>query len=165
MHRHKWVTRSLSASLGLILLSGCGDGRPAVDRSKTESRVSGVVKFQGKVVSGGEITFNPSNVERQVGEVTAKIGLDGTYSLSTLTGNNAVRFSGPFLVGRPDLAMRTMIVDVAQRDYKRDFDILGENDLVQGPTYPERTRGKGKGNQATLRPAVPIRARVYGKSP
>jgi hypothetical protein len=147
MHQLKWLAPFLSASLCIPLASGCGDGQPTVDKSKAEAKVSGVVKFQGKTVSGGQIDFNPSNVERQVGAYTAKIGPDGTYSVTTLIGNNAVRFSGPFLAGRPDIAMWTKVVEVTQGDNSRDFDILGENDLTQGPNYPAQTREKGNSAQ------------------
>jgi hypothetical protein len=166
MHHLKWAARFLLASLSLLFALGCGDSRPAVDRSTTEAKVSGMVKFQGKAVSGGKITFNPSNIERQMGEFTATIGPDGTYSLTTLTGVNAVRFSGQFLVGRPDVAMRIKIVEVAQGDNARDFDILGTNDLAEGPTYPERTRAGGSGRASvTQRPTYPIGTRAYSKRP
>ena len=60
------------------------------------STVSGKVTLEGKPVSGGEISFDPSNVERPMEPPRmAPIGEDGTYKITTLVGDNTVTVSSP----------------------------------------------------------------------
>ena len=45
----------------------------------------------GKPAGGGEITFDPANINRKdVTARTSKIGSDGSYTVTTLTGDNSV---------------------------------------------------------------------------
>lgn len=86
-----WVVGAMSVAF----LSGCGEGRPDVESSTEEAKVTGKVVIQGKAATGGKIIFDPSNVERKMARVTtADIGPDGTYSVSTLIGDNVVRVEG-----------------------------------------------------------------------
>lgn len=90
----------LAASLGLgALLAipfGCGDGAPPVDTSTATATVHGVVKLAGAPLDGGEIRFDPSNIKRPNAPIaTAEIGKDGTYTVTTVQGDNVVRFNLP----------------------------------------------------------------------
>ncbi|MHC5541127.1 hypothetical protein ACYOEI_23135 [Singulisphaera rosea] len=80
----------------ILLLGGCGDsGTPYAESSMQETSVKGVVKVHGKLLDGGEIHFNPANSNRKVGGRDAPIGKDGTYSITTLLGQNMVTISPP----------------------------------------------------------------------
>src|SRR3954447_16518196 len=88
------VLRGLAglASAGLVIVvSGCGDGRPSVDTSTTEATVKGTVSIRGKPATGGQVSFDPSNVARK-SETARKvpIGKDGSYEVKTLVGLNQV---------------------------------------------------------------------------
>ena len=74
---------------------GCGGG-PEVTTSSEEATVSGTVIIQGEPPKEAEIVFDPSNVKRRDAAVrTAPIGDDGSYTITTLVGDNVVTFSGP----------------------------------------------------------------------
>jgi hypothetical protein len=80
-----------SALTVLLALSGCDSGAPSVSSTNAEATVHGTVKHKGEVVSGGEIRFDPANVQRRdAKQVTAPIGKDGTYTVKTLQGGNMV---------------------------------------------------------------------------
>jgi hypothetical protein len=83
---------ALAAAVALLgIAAGC-DSRPAVNSSTTEEgTVHGRVTLDGKPVTGGEVVFNPANYQRKmIAARTAPIGADGTYTITTLTGSNAV---------------------------------------------------------------------------
>jgi hypothetical protein len=143
MHRRTEIGIILLATSGLLPAPGC-DGAPHMDTSKTEAKVSGIVKLKGKPVEGGEIKFDPSNAQRQVGSFTAKIGPDGTYSATTYTGENVVRFAGPVLQAHPEIGLSTRFCEVTSGENTFDFDLLGENDQVRGPTYDRKKLPPGK---------------------
>jgi hypothetical protein len=122
-----------------ILAAGCGDAHPPVDSSKTETKVRGVVKLKGKpAVGGGEIRFNPSNVERKVAAIVAKIADDGSYELTSYTGGNQVKFDGPFLKGEPGVALSARYCDLEAGENVVDFDLLGADDKPRGKIYPKK---------------------------
>jgi hypothetical protein len=143
MQRRTQIGIILLATFGILPAPGC-DGTPSMDSSKNEAKVSGVVKVKGKPVAGGEIKFDPSNAQRQVGSFTAKIGPDGTYSTTTYTGENVVRFAGPMLQANPEIGLSTRFCDVASGENTFDFDLMGENDQVRGPTYDRKKSSTGK---------------------
>jgi hypothetical protein len=126
------------ASISLVLIWGCGDSHPAVDTSLSEATVKGVVKLRGKLAEGGgQITFNPSNVDRKVASSVAKIADDGSFSLSSLRGGNVVKFSGPFLKDEPGLALTSRFVELRSGANVVDFDLLGADDKPRGAIYPK----------------------------
>jgi hypothetical protein len=143
MHRRTAIGIVLLATSGLVLNPGCDD-TPPMDRSKTEAKVTGIVKVKGKPVEGGEIKFDPSNALRQVGSFTAKIGPDGTYSATTYTGENVVRFAGPMLQAHPEIGLSTRFCEVTSGQNTFDFDLLGAGDQVRGPTYDRNKSSVGK---------------------
>src|SRR3954464_13032273 len=75
---------------------GCGGGgTPSVSGSSQEVPVKGTVTIQGKPTTGGEIIFDPSNIKRPDAKArTAPIGKDGSYTITTLVGENTVTVSG-----------------------------------------------------------------------
>jgi len=81
----------------LIVGSGCNDrgGAPAVSSSMEEATVKGTVTINGKPATGGDIQFDPSNVDRKGMPRTAPIGEDGTYTIKTLVDANVVTITGP----------------------------------------------------------------------
>lgn len=81
----------LSAAVGLAAAWGCGDGAPSVETSETEAQVKGSVKLDGKLVTKGEVIFDPSNYKRKgAASRTAPIAADGSYSITTLIGSNQI---------------------------------------------------------------------------
>jgi len=92
----------------LLALAGCGEGPPPVSSTNAEATVHGTVTYKGAPVEGGDIRFDPSNVQRRDAKTaTAPIGKDGTYKVTTLQGSNMVRFSLPAELTKQDPALAT----------------------------------------------------------
>ena len=122
----------------LALVAGCDDGRPAMDTSRAEVKVSGTVRIKGKLVDGGEIVFDPSNAERQVGAFTGKVGPDGTFAMTTYRGANVVKFRGEMLKATPELALTSRYFEAKAGENVVDFDLLGETDQARGSIYSRK---------------------------
>lgn len=106
------------AATGLLVLGlGCGDDKPSVDTSTTEATVKGTVKFKGKLVTKGEIAFDPSNYQRK-NEAARRvpIGKDGSYTVKTLVGANRVSFAVPVMARDPQLQDLSLQYDVQSGD-------------------------------------------------
>jgi hypothetical protein len=96
---------ALAATALIAAVGGCGDGAPAVDTTTAEATVSGKVMLKGKPAAGSTISFDPSNIERKDERArSAKIGPDGSYSVTTLAGQNRVSFTGPAINKFPEIA-------------------------------------------------------------
>ena len=128
MRRRSPLPAGALLAASLVMALGCGDGRPAVDSSLTEAKVRGVVKVKGVPAEGGEISFNPSNVERKVATKTAKIGKDGAYEVTTYTGWNRITFGGDIVQKHNELGLAIRAFEVASGENNLDLDLLGEND-------------------------------------
>jgi len=114
-HARSWVTLALAPTL-LVAAWGCSDV-PSVDTTTAEAKVSGTVTVRGKPMTGGEISFDPSNYQRKDEKPRkATIGPDGTYSVSTLQGRNSARISGPMVKKDPQLAYGIHTIDVQPGD-------------------------------------------------
>ena len=93
--------RSLAVSTFPLLLTavwGCDGpgGPPSTDSTTAESTVSGTVTVMGKLATQGNVTFDPANIRRKDAKsVTAPIGKDGTYKVTTLAGENRVIVDTP----------------------------------------------------------------------
>ncbi len=91
---HRAITRTfslLTPFAACLLAAGCETGAPAVSSSTEQVAVQGTVTIGGKPASGGQIMFDPSNVKRKFAPVvSAEIGPDGTYSATTLYGENKI---------------------------------------------------------------------------
>jgi hypothetical protein len=74
---------------------GCDNGTPSVSGSTEEATVKGSVTIKGKPATGGQILFDPSNINRRDARPrTAAIGKDGSYTVTTLVGENLVSVEG-----------------------------------------------------------------------
>jgi hypothetical protein len=129
MYRRSIPSLLVASATFFVPVLGCGESHPPVDSSLTEATVKGVVKIQGKAAQGGgQISFNPSNVERKVATSTAKIEDDGSYSLSTFTGGNVVKFSGPFIKEHPEIALASRYRDIGPGENVVNFNLLAAED-------------------------------------
>ena len=99
---------ALAMALPLLVAAwGCDSEVPPVDTTTAEATVSGTVTVRGKPMAGGEITFDPSNIQRKDEKPRkAAIGPDGTYTVTTLQGRNSARISGPMLKQRAATGLR-----------------------------------------------------------
>ena len=96
--RHSWRIVRLISSAALLAAVGCGGpgGPPSVSSSNTPATVSGTIKVNGTPVSGGKVTFDPTNIRRKdANSTTVEIGKDGTYKVTTLVGENRVVVDTP----------------------------------------------------------------------
>jgi len=84
------------ATAALLVAWGCGgDGPPAVSGSSEESTVKGTVTVKGKTATAGKVVFDPATINRRSATVrTADIGKDGSYTVTTLIGQNIVHLEG-----------------------------------------------------------------------
>jgi hypothetical protein len=135
-----WLITLLLLPLG----HGCDDGKPAVDTSKNEATVSGIVMVRGKPAAGGTILFNASNSERIVPHKTAPIGADGTYTITTYTGGNQVSFDGDVANKNRGVGLIKEFVEVKRGENKADFNLLGEGGQNLPFPVPEKARSKGR---------------------
>jgi hypothetical protein len=126
----KYMARShILVSLTLLICSlgqGCSNGKPSVDTSKTEAKVSGTVRVRGQLAEGGTIIFNPSNSERIVPTFSATINKDGTYSVTTYTGGNQILFEGDVALKNREIGLLREYVEVQRGENTANFDLLSE---------------------------------------
>ncbi len=119
-----WVSERMiagAASLALVVgLSGCG-GSPGIS-STTEATVKGVVKLDGQPATEGEVSFDPSNENRQASAKVVPIGKDGTYSVTTLVGPNTVKVGKSLGEKYPILTRRHKNISVEQGENTADLD-------------------------------------------
>jgi hypothetical protein len=103
--------------------SGCGQGRPAVSTSMTEAVVQGKVVIRGKTVSRGEVVFDPANYRRKdVAVRRATVSKDGTYKITTLLGENSVRYEGPEVAVSRELDGTALSYEV--KEGANQFDVV-----------------------------------------
>ncbi len=103
---------------------GCGDGAPPVESSRTEAKVTGTVKIRGKAATKGSVTFDPSNIRRKdVAPSTAEIRQDGTYTVTTLVGENSVFVDTPETRRDSRLGANTQRFDVQGGDNTFDVQV------------------------------------------
>ncbi|RUL88671.1 carboxypeptidase-like regulatory domain-containing protein [Tautonia sociabilis] len=128
--------RRLGAMAAAALLSagaGCGGGRPDVDSAMEEVMVSGRVTIDGKPAAGSTITFDPSNVERRDAQArSTQINDDGTYTISTLIGQNRVSFSGGEIGKYPEIINGASMHELQRGENTLNFDLPLEQDLSGG---------------------------------
>ncbi|QDV38778.1 hypothetical protein [Tautonia plasticadhaerens] len=127
--------RRLGAVAAAALLAagtGCGGGRPSVDTGTEEVMVSGKVTLNGKPATG-TISFDPSNVERKNAAArSTPINEDGSYTITTLIGQNRVSFSGPEISKNPDILNAAYMHDLQAGENKLDFDLPLDEGLSGG---------------------------------
>ena len=100
---------------------GCSD-RPSVVSSTAEAKVTGTVKVNGKPMTSGTVTLDPSNYARKdANPRTGAIKSDGTYEVTTLVGKNAVRVAGPEITKNPGLGYANETIDVPAAGMTKDI--------------------------------------------
>jgi hypothetical protein len=79
----------------LVVVGGCRfSDAPAISGSTEEATVKGTVRIRGKPATNGVVSFRTSNVNRpNVPLKEAPIGKDGSYTVTTLVGQNFVEVS------------------------------------------------------------------------
>src|SRR5271166_4569584 len=118
-----WFTPALGSAL-LACAWGCGGDAPPVDTTTAEATVKGTVRVRGKPMAGGEIAFDPSNNQRKAEKPRrATIGSNGTYSVTTLEGQNSARISGPMVKKEPQLGYGIHTLDVKPGDNTFNIDL------------------------------------------
>jgi hypothetical protein len=123
-----WATALTSP----VLVLGCDDGKPYVETSLKEAKVSGTVRVKGKPAEGGMILFNASNSGRIVATRSAPIGPDGTYTITTYVGGNQVSFDGDVAAKNRGVGLIKEYVDVQPGENKADFDLMGDGGTRKG---------------------------------
>ena len=114
----------LTAVLVVIACWGCGGGAPSVSSSSEEAEVKGTVRIKGKPATGGQVLFDPSNINRKSAPIaTAAIGKDGSYELKTLVGDNAVRVNAPEVARDPNLMGNIQPVNVKSGENTIPIDV------------------------------------------
>ena len=85
------------AGIAMILAIGCDGGAsvPRADTSTEQATVTGTVTIKGKPATGGQISFDGSNVSRKTAAAMGPIGTDGTYSVKAYLGSNSVIVTAP----------------------------------------------------------------------
>jgi hypothetical protein len=113
MRVSRWRLASAAATALSVAAWGCSDGTPSVDTSTAEAKVTGTVKVNGKPMTSGTVTLDPTNYARaNAGARTAEIKSDGTYEVTTLVGKNLLRVNGPEIIKNPGLGYANETVDV-----------------------------------------------------
>jgi len=112
MRVSRWWPAQAAATALSIAAWGCS-GKPSVVSSSAEAKVTGTVKVNGKPMTSGTVTLDPSNYARaSAGPRTGEIKSDGTYEVTTLVGKNLLRVNGPEIIKNPGLGYANETVDV-----------------------------------------------------
>jgi len=120
MRVSRWWLAPTAAALS-VAAWGCGGG-PAVTSSTAEAKVTGTVKVNGKLMSSGKVTLDPSNYARDnASPRSGDIKPDGTYEVTTLVGRNVVRVAGPEITKKPGLGYANETIDVPSGGMTHDI--------------------------------------------
>jgi hypothetical protein len=143
------MTRTLSVlcgfSLALALVAGCSSERP-------KGQVSGTVKFNGKLVPEGTITFMPDSAKGNKGPATLAVIKDGKYD--TAQEQKSGVFAGEYMVviagfdgkpttgfpqGKPIFNPHTINDNFPAGNSQKDFDVplAAAADLKILPNAPD----------------------------
>jgi hypothetical protein len=121
MRVSRWWLAPAAATALSVAAWGCS-GRPAVVSSTAEAKVTGTVKVNGKPMTSGTVTLDPSNYARanaepRIGEIKS----NGTYEVTTLVGKNTVRVAGPEITKNPGLGYANETIDVPSTGMTHDI--------------------------------------------
>jgi hypothetical protein len=120
MRVSRWWLASVAAALS-VAAWGCSD-RPSVVSSTAEAKVTGTVKVNGKPMTSGTVTLDPSNYARKDAEPrVGEIKSSGTYEVTTLVGKNTVRVAGPEITKNPGLGYANETIDVPSTGMTHDI--------------------------------------------
>ena len=132
---HK-IGSSFVAAAALFLMLGCED-KPSVSTTTEEATVHGKVTYKGKPLTKGQVSFDPANYQRK--NVTARqadISADGTYTVKTLQGENAIHVLSPEIKGRE--GYEQLSLDVKSGDNTFDIAIGGAAAHTEGAAEPAK---------------------------
>lgn len=111
MRASRWWIAPAATAL-TVAAWGCG-GKPSVDSSTAEAKVTGTVKVNGKPMTSGTVTLDPSNYARKdANPRTGEIKSNGTYEVTTLVGSNRVQVDGPEISREPGLGYANISIEV-----------------------------------------------------
>ncbi len=128
LRRHRNPAVQMAAAILFLTIAGCDaySGAPSVSSSLEEATVKGTIRVRGKPVDNGRILFRCANIRRPSAKARdVPIAKDGTYTVTTLVGDNIVEISCKELhtkQNRPYLDNeKTVIVESGENTI--DFDI------------------------------------------
>jgi hypothetical protein len=120
MRISRWWLAPAATALS-VAAWGCS-GTPSVTSSTAEAKVTGTVKVNGKPMTSGKVTLDPSNYARETSQPrTGEIKSDGTYEVTTLVGKNGVRVAGPEITKNPGLGYANETIDVPSAGMTHDI--------------------------------------------
>ena len=121
MRVSRWWLAPAAATALSVAAWGCS-GKPSVVSSTAEAKVTGTVKVNGKPMTSGTVTLDPSNYARENADPrTGEIKSDGTYEVTTLVGKNGVRVAGPEITKNPGLGYANETIDVPSGGMTHDI--------------------------------------------
>ena len=130
MRVSRWWLAPAAATALSVAAWGCSD-KPSVDTTTAEAKVTGTVKVNGKPMTSGTVTLDPSNYARKDAEPrVGQIKSDGSYEVTTLVGKNTVRVAGPEITKNPGLGYANETIDVPSGGMTHD--------IVLPPVHKER---------------------------
>jgi hypothetical protein len=120
MRISRWWLAPAATALS-VAAWGCS-GTPSVTSSTAEAKVTGTVKVNGKPMTSGKVTLDPSNYAREnANPRTGEIKSDGSYEVTTLVGRNGVRVAGPEITKNPGLGYANETIDVPSGGMTHDI--------------------------------------------
>ncbi len=113
---------TLCGVFALTLASfGCGSDATS---STAMGHVKGKVTLAGKPVSNVDLNFNPSNIHRKDAPIaSATLQADGSYEVTTLSGQNQISLSGQSIAKTPRLSYFSKTIDVKTGENQLDIEI------------------------------------------
>ena len=121
MRVSRWWLAPAATTVLSIAAWGCSD-KPSVVSSTAEAKVTGTVKVNGKPMTSGTVTLDPSNYAREnANPRTGEIKSDGTYEITTLVGKNGVRVAGPEITKNPGLGYANETIEVPSSGMTHDI--------------------------------------------
>jgi hypothetical protein len=121
MRISRWWSAPAAATALSVAAWGCS-GTPSVTSSTAEAKVTGTVKVNGKPMTSGKVTLDPSNFARENANArTGEIKSDGTYEVTTLVGKNVVRVAGPEITKKPGLGYANETIEVTSGGMTHDI--------------------------------------------
>ena len=122
----------------VIACAGCDSfGVPPVSSSHEETVVRGTVRVRGQPVNNGSVVFNAANIRRSdVPLRSASINKDGTYTVTTLVGENTIQVSCKELMTAKNHMFAENEFFLMAKSGENRFDI----DIPPGPEQPAVAR-------------------------
>jgi hypothetical protein len=121
MRVSRWWLAPAAATALSVAAWGCSE-KPSVVSSTSEAKVTGTVNVNGKPMTSGTVTLNPSNYAREnAAPRTGQIKSDGTYEVTTLVGKNGVLVAGPEITKNPGLGYANETIDVPSGGMTHDI--------------------------------------------